>query len=77
MAELGVREHLQPALLDRLLDEARFITLIQVCARNGELERLGLKGSDLVAILSARGLTSVPPPARPMRKGALLLYIIG
>ena len=61
MAELGVREHLQPALLDRLLDEERYITLIQVCAHNAELERLGLKGSDLVAILSARGLKSVPP----------------
>src|ERR1700730_9435380 len=61
MPELGVREHLQPSLLDRLLDEERFITLIQVCVRTAELERLGLKGTDLVANLQGRGLKSVPP----------------
>ncbi len=56
MAELGLREHLQPGLLDRLLDDERFVTLIQVCAHGAELERLRLKSSELVDILRARGL---------------------
>ena len=64
MAELGPREHLQPALLDRLQDEERFITLIQVCARDAELERLRLKATELVDLLSARGLKAVPPQSQ-------------
>jgi type VI secretion system protein ImpF len=60
MAELGLREQLQPALLDRLLDDERFVTLIQVCARGAELERLRLKPSELADILQARGLKPLP-----------------
>jgi type VI secretion system protein ImpF len=56
MSELGFREQLQPSLLDRLLDEERFITLIQVCARGAELERVRLKPAELVDILCAKGL---------------------
>ncbi|HWX36294.1 MAG TPA: type VI secretion system baseplate subunit TssE [Steroidobacteraceae bacterium] len=63
MAELGLREQLQPALLDRLLDDERFVTLIQVCARGAELERLRLKSGELADILKARGLK--PLPAQP------------
>jgi len=63
MAELGLREQLQPALLDRLLDDERFVTLIQVCARGAELERLRLKSSELADLLKARGLK--PLPAQP------------
>jgi type VI secretion system protein ImpF len=60
MAELGLREQLQPGLLDRLLDDERFVTLIQVCARGAELERLRLKASELGEILKARGLKPLP-----------------
>jgi type VI secretion system protein ImpF len=60
MAELGLREQLQPGLLDRLLDDERFVTLIQVCARGAELERLRLKPSELGEILKARGLKPLP-----------------
>ena len=56
MAELGFREQLQPSLLDRLLDEERFITLIHVCARGAELERVRLKPAELIDILCAKGL---------------------
>ncbi len=60
MAELGLREQLQPALLDRLLDDERFVTLIQVCARASELERLRLKSGELADLLKARGLKPLP-----------------
>src|SRR6202035_4997789 len=56
MAELGFREQLQPSLLDRLLDEERFVTLIQVCTRGAELERIRLKAAELIDILCAKGL---------------------
>jgi type VI secretion system protein ImpF len=59
MAELRLSEQLQPSLLDRLLDDERFVTLIQVCARAEELEKLRLKSAELVDILLARGLKSL------------------
>jgi type VI secretion system protein ImpF len=63
MAELGFREQLQPSLLDRLLDEERFITLIQVCARGAELERVRLKPAELVDILCSKGLKAAAAQA--------------
>jgi type VI secretion system protein ImpF len=63
MAELGFREQLQPSLLDRLLDEERFVTLIQVCARGAELERVRLKAAELIDILCAKGLKAVAAQA--------------
>jgi type VI secretion system protein ImpF len=63
MAELGMRDQLQPALLDRLLDEERFVTLIQVCARAADLERLRLEPAELSDILKARGLKPQAPQA--------------
>jgi type VI secretion system protein ImpF len=59
MSSIGLREHLQPSLLDRLLDEERFITLIQVCAAGVELERLKLKTPELIEILVSKGLKPV------------------
>jgi type VI secretion system protein ImpF len=62
MADLGLRENLQPALLDRLLDTQRFITLIQVCVRRTELDRLRLQPSDLVDTITGKGLKPVSVP---------------
>jgi type VI secretion system protein ImpF len=63
MTELALREQLQPGLLDRLMDDERFITMIQVCVREPELKRLQIKASDLVAILTARNLRALPVQA--------------
>jgi type VI secretion system protein ImpF len=59
MAELRLYEELQPSLLDRLLDDERFVTLIQLCAKGSELERLLLKPSDLTDTLLSKGLKVV------------------
>jgi type VI secretion system protein ImpF len=65
MADLSLREQLQPGLLDRLTDDERFVTEIQVAARRAELERLRLKVSELGDILAGLGLKAIAPPAPP------------
>lgn len=59
MSAINLREQLQPSLLDRLLDEERFVTLIQVCALSAELDRLRLKTTELTETLTAKGLKPV------------------
>lgn len=56
--ELSLRERLQPALFDRLIDDERLLTLYEVTVACAELERLGLTERDLVAIIQAQGLQS-------------------
>lgn len=56
MAELSLRERLQPALFDRLIDDERFLTLFELTARSAELERLALPESVLVDVLRGQGL---------------------
>lgn len=65
MADLSLREQLQPGLLDRLTDDERFVTEIQVVARRSELERLRLKVSELADILAGLGLKAIAAPAPP------------
>jgi type VI secretion system protein ImpF len=62
MAELSLREQLQPGLLDRLTDDERFVTQIQVSARHSELERLRIRISDLGSVLAGIGLKTIPAP---------------
>jgi type VI secretion system protein ImpF len=56
--ELSLRERLQPALFDRLIDDERLLTLYEVSVASSELQRLGLTERDLVAILEGQGLHS-------------------
>ena len=65
MAELSLRERLQPALLDRLLDEERLLVLYSVEVAKAEFRRLGVSERDFVEILLAQGLHPVPaePPS--------------
>jgi len=56
--ELSLRERLQPALFDRLIDDERLLTLYEVSVARAELERLGLTERDLVSILEGQGLQS-------------------
>jgi type VI secretion system protein ImpF len=62
MAELSLREQLQPGLLDRLTDEERFITQIQISARRSELERLRIRSSDFGGVLAGLGLKAMQAP---------------
>ena len=56
MAELSLRERLQPALFDRLIDDERFLTLFELAVRTEELQRLALPESALVDVLHGQGL---------------------
>jgi type VI secretion system protein ImpF len=56
MAELGLNDRLQPALLDRLIDDERSVVLTRVTASIDMLEQLLLTVDGLVDILRAQGL---------------------
>jgi type VI secretion system protein ImpF len=57
MADLALKDRLQPALLDRLIDDERAVALIRVVTSESALRELGLPLQSLVDILGARGLT--------------------
>jgi len=65
MAELSLKERLQPALLDRLLDDARYVTRYRIVIPQTELARLQIGVADLTTILSAQGLKLDGDDARP------------
>ena len=57
MADLELNQRLQPALLDRLIDDERTIALIIIATQLAALERLRLPEKALVEILAAQGMT--------------------
>src|SRR6266702_325695 len=57
MADLALNERLQPALLDRLIDDERIVALVGVVAEVAALERLKLPEQALIDILTAQGMT--------------------
>jgi type VI secretion system protein ImpF len=56
MAELSLKERLQPALLDRLIDDERHVVIYRITVKKEDLQRLGLPAADLLAIFRAQGL---------------------
>ena len=56
MPDLSLNDRLQPALLDRLLDDERSVALVHVAVDSGALERLKLPLAALLEILHAQGL---------------------
>ena len=56
MAQLSLRERLQPALFDRLIDDERLLTVYEFSFRRAELNRLGIAERELTGILVAQGL---------------------
>jgi len=61
MADLSLRERLQPSLLDRLADDERLLTLFELATRGAELRRLGIAERDFSQILTAQGLRAADP----------------
>ena len=57
MAQLSLRERLQPALFDRLIDDERLLTVFEFAFRRAELRRLGMAERELSGILVAQGLS--------------------
>jgi type VI secretion system protein ImpF len=56
MADLALNERLQPALLDRLIDDERTVALVNVIAEVAALQRLKLPEQALIDILIAQGM---------------------
>src|SRR5262245_51238160 len=76
MAELSLREQLQPGLLDRLTDDERFVTQIQICAPRSELDRLRIRSAEFADVLGGIGLKSIPPPAPAVSAADLELWFV-
>jgi len=57
MADLALNERLQPALLDRLIDDERTVALVNVIADVASLQHLKLPEQALIDILTAQGMT--------------------
>jgi type VI secretion system protein ImpF len=81
MAELSLRERLQPALLDRLADDERYLTIFQIESTRAELARLKLPEREWLDILFAQGLRTVEdaqhaaPPAVEEEKLRWRLFV--
>lgn len=58
MAQLSLRERLQPFLFDRLIDDERLLTSFEISCRRADLARLGISERDLAGILGSQGLRS-------------------
>jgi len=61
MAELSLKDRLQPALLDRLTDDERVVTVFRLTLDHGQLRRLGLSESDVERALGLQGLRPIGP----------------
>lgn len=59
MADLTLRERLQPSLLDRLVDDERLLTAFELTTSARELQRLGIAAGEFTRILAAQGLRPV------------------
>jgi type VI secretion system protein ImpF len=57
MADLALNERLQPALLDRLIDDERTVALVTVLAEVAALDRLELPVQALIDILVGQGMS--------------------
>jgi type VI secretion system protein ImpF len=61
MADLSLRERLQPSLLDRLVDDERLLTLFELTTSASELQRLAILERDFTQLLAAQGLRPADP----------------
>jgi type VI secretion system lysozyme-like protein len=59
MADLRLRDRLQPSLLDRLTDRSRLNSRVRVTIRREEATRHGISVSELVNAFQAQGLRSL------------------
>jgi len=61
MAELSLKDRLQPALLDRLTDDERMVTVFRLTLDHGQLRRHGLSEPDVERALGLQGLRPIGP----------------
>ena len=55
MADLSLRERLQPSLLDRLVDDERLLTAFELSTSVAQMQRMGIAEGDFTQILAAQG----------------------
>ena len=77
MAELSLRERLQPSLLDRLVDEQRFATIYRLSAEPERLNSLGVTIEDLVGLLRLHGLQRLNEDRDLPQAGPVELEFVG
>jgi type VI secretion system lysozyme-like protein len=70
MAELSLRERLQPALLDRLVDDERLLTIYEFTFERGDLSRLRIPDRDIAEIIAAQGLTPAGREGSPVAENS-------
>ncbi len=75
MAQLSLRERLQPALFDRLIDDERLLTRYEFAFKRSELQRLGIPERDLTGILTAQGLRPTDDDASAAASDATTLRL--
>lgn len=56
MADLSLKDRLQPALLDRLIDDERYVTRLRVTVSDHALTALRITANELAGILMQHGL---------------------
>lgn len=87
MAELGLRERLQPLLLDRLVDDERLLTLIELRVDLSASKRLGFEARELTQVIAAHAMTlgfapceeetpNVEARQRDEQEGAMRLHFV-
>ena len=59
MAELSLKDRLQPALLDRLTDDGRMVTIYRLTLDIEKMSRYGLTEVDVERALGMQGLRPV------------------
>lgn len=62
MADLSLNERLQPALLDRLIDDGRHVITYRIRVMKSELTRLQIDPAELFRLLKAQGLREEGEP---------------
>jgi type VI secretion system protein ImpF len=61
MAELSLKDRLQPALLDRLTDDERMVTVFRLTLNHEQLRQHGLSEQDVERALGLQGLRPAGP----------------
>lgn len=75
MAQLSLRERLQPFLFDRLIDDERLLTAFEISCPRAELARLKISERDLLGILASQGLRAPENDAMPGDRDAFRLTL--
>lgn len=81
MAELGLRERLQPLLLDRLVDDERLLTLVELRVDLSASKQFGFEARELAQVIIAHAMTLGFTPrdveeGTAVEPGAMLMYFI-